>query len=95
MKKESPDIIYLQCGNEDPEYGVTWSPDLINKDDIEYRKSKQITIEELREQFETYQRQFYPDSYFQMIGGKYADEKTEELWDSYKQCAIDCGILKQ
>ena len=55
-----------------------------------------MTIPELREQFEEYERQFYNEPAFaRSYQGKYYDDLTENLWQSYLQCARINKILKE
>ena len=59
-------------------------------------QSFKLTIEELREQFEEYERQFYNEpAFYRPMNGKYLDELTENLWQSYLRCASINNVLKE
>lgn len=61
---------------------------------------KQLTIKELRERFEKTHgctKEYFDKKRKLRADGMYyyTDQSLNLFWQGYKQCAIDCGILKQ
>ena len=61
-------------------------------------KPKQLTIEELREQFRAWYKDFYEEEinvFWVQADGQYRFETVEVSWQSYLSCARANNIIKE
>lgn len=54
-------------------------------------EEKDMTIDELREQFENSRKGFWLERY---KNGDYMDDRLDSNWDSYLECAVANNIIK-